>query len=629
MAIEFFCPHCHHQYKLKDELAGKTATCKTCREKITIPHPVTVPDEAAAEAAALAALADEPAKAEQDAASKLIDVECQFCSHKWTEPISRAGKNALCPNPECRQRIKIPEPKDEGQYDWRQTKTKGPSLAKQNQQKLEGVQDAAETKQLSDETVRKHLVEEEFEPRPLKQKVMFVVLALGLVAGLAFGGWYLTRSRTEQREDRLMQESVEELAKSSGELPKDEAGVFTAVMHVAAGEHGVRHDATAKFKEGMDQYAKARDALRPSPSPARNAAVADLAVATLNLGGTEEQAREQIRLRWMPDPNLKTRPNERVFTVFEELNKTLDLVQTADLEYRHQLTRRLTRELIKRGQPALAAELLPRAMFAPAEQHEARAVVAVELYRADRNSDLARKIAADLAGRAPEIAKIAPPPPAIQTLFVVLQTTTKPPIAAPATAATASDNNRYVYTGVHLLEDRPAEALKLAQGGRPEAQLRCLALCADWSADPAPALDAAWGVVSTHGGKKDSTLSPWPILGLVRVAAEKGKYDLAKQFADKIPDPSLQAWGRGEAIRARLAAAPKEKADEKWVELPDPPDPKKYRAGHALALVEVARQNARLSGDRGAEVRAVSSWAAPFAAFGKAGVALGLQDREK
>src|SRR5687767_5507098 len=113
MAIEFNCPHCQHQYRLKDELAGKTATCKGCRQKITIPQPVTVPDAAALEAAAAAAYADEPAKAELDAASQVVNVECQFCNHKWTEPLTRAGKNTLCPNPECRQRVKIPEPKKE------------------------------------------------------------------------------------------------------------------------------------------------------------------------------------------------------------------------------------------------------------------------------------------------------------------------------------------------------------------------------------------------------------------------------------------------------------------------------------------------------------------------------------
>src|SRR5262249_20782729 len=132
-----------------DELAGKTATCKNCRKKIVIPNPVTIPDDTPLpapptdlEAAASAALADEPVKAE-DEAKKIIDVECPHCNHKWTEPIERAGKNTLCKNPECKARVKIPEPKDDGQYDWQHKKSKLPEGAKQNQEKLEGVVDAA------------------------------------------------------------------------------------------------------------------------------------------------------------------------------------------------------------------------------------------------------------------------------------------------------------------------------------------------------------------------------------------------------------------------------------------------------------------------------------------------------
>ncbi|MBN9122542.1 MAG: hypothetical protein J0I06_25915 [Planctomycetes bacterium] len=636
MAIEFNCPHCQHQYKLKDELAGKTATCKTCRKKITIPQPVTVPDDApaldaaAAEAAALAALADEPAKVEQDAASQVLNVECQYCNHKWTEPLTRAGKNTLCPNPECRQRVKIPEPKKEDILDWRQMRTKGPSLAKENQQKLDGVQDAADVKQLSSETVREHILEDDVEPRPLKQKVLFGLLAVGLVVGLVFGVMYLTRTRTTKREDGLLEDAQKEFVGSVEGLPKDEAPVYAALMHMAAGEHAVRHDETPKFKHGMDQLAKAREALRPPPhTPARNAAVAELAVATLVMGGTEEQAREQIRLRWLPDSQLRTRPNERVFTIYEELNKTLDLLQTADMEFRTHLARRLTRELMKRGQTVMADQLIPRALFSQSEQPEGRAVVALEIYRADKGSDLPKKAADELRARGAELLTPGTPPPAsVQTLFLVLKTDRAPLVAPPPAGSSPSDHSRYAYVGFHLLEDRAPDALKIAQmPGRPETQLRCLALYADWAADPGPALDAAWGVISANAGKKEATIPPSSVLRLVQIAAAAGKHDQATQFADKLADDGLKAWAKGDAVRLRLAAAPKERGADTWIELPD--DAKKLRAGHALGRLWLARHNTRLSGDRAAEVKAASAWPAPISSFGKAGVALGLQDREK
>lgn len=48
MPIEFACPQCQKKYRLKDELAGKTAKCAKCNHRIKIPDP------------AAAALASEP-----------------------------------------------------------------------------------------------------------------------------------------------------------------------------------------------------------------------------------------------------------------------------------------------------------------------------------------------------------------------------------------------------------------------------------------------------------------------------------------------------------------------------------------------------------------------------------------
>jgi DNA-directed RNA polymerase subunit RPC12/RpoP len=631
MAIEFDCPHCGHHYRLKDDLAGKAAQCKNCRKKITVPQAVTVPDDPPpvdVEAAALAAWADAP-QAEEDPSKKLIPVECSYCGHKWTEPLTRAGKNTLCPNPECKQRVKIPEPKDET-YDWRQTRTKGPSLAKENQQKLEGVQDAADVKQLSPETVRETILEDDVEPRPLKQKVLFAVLAVSLLAGLVFGVMYGLSSRKEGKEDRLMEEAQKEFADfaaSAEALPKDEVPLFTAAMHLAGAEHALRHDSKEKLKLSMDHYAKAQVALRQAPyTPARNAAVAELAVAILALGGTEEQAREQVRIRWTPDYGVKTRPNEQLFTVHQELEKVLRLVTTADADFRAYLARRLTRELVKRDQTAIATDLIPAMLFSQAEQPEGRALVALELYRLNPASQHARREADALAGTKGASS------PSVQTLFLVLKPTNAPGVPALSKSGTLSESSRLAHTGALLLEKKWADALAVAQrpSTRPEEQLRALALCADWSDDPGPALDAALPIVINATGpkaRKEVNLPPFAILRLAQIAAATGKAEQARQFADGMPDDGAKAWARGDVARMRLAAAPKEKGEETWLELPD--DPKKYRAGHAWGLVWIARQNARISGDRGEEAKRVGAWPAPFSAFGKVGVALGVQDREK
>ncbi|MGZ0167652.1 MAG: TFIIB-type zinc ribbon-containing protein [Planctomycetales bacterium] len=45
MTIEFECPDCSREYRVKDELAGRNVTCKGCGEKISIPDQDAADDE--------------------------------------------------------------------------------------------------------------------------------------------------------------------------------------------------------------------------------------------------------------------------------------------------------------------------------------------------------------------------------------------------------------------------------------------------------------------------------------------------------------------------------------------------------------------------------------------------------
>src|SRR5262245_21938475 len=106
MAIVFNCPLCDFPYKLKDELAGKRATCRNpnCRQVITIPEPAglrisdlggMLPDDvprsstplpvnpADLEAAALAALSETEQEKADTAAETAIPMVCPHCDHKW------------------------------------------------------------------------------------------------------------------------------------------------------------------------------------------------------------------------------------------------------------------------------------------------------------------------------------------------------------------------------------------------------------------------------------------------------------------------------------------------------------------------------------------------------------------
>lgn len=646
MAIEFNCPHCDFAYRgrqaLKDEFAGKTAKCRNpnCRQVITIPQagtatlkpgdtpPPSPPIDV--EAAALSVLADAPA---EQVAPQTVPMTCDFCGHQWTEPIAKAGKNTLCPNPECRQRMKVPVPKDHIAQDWRTGGHRGPSLAKENFEKPTDVQDAGDAKIASRESFRQAGVElEEIEPRSPKQKALIALAVVLPPLLIGCGIWLWISSRTARKHDNLMAEAIrewDEKLDDSAKPPAAEVPLYAAVLRLAAGEYAVRKNEKAKFKEGFEEFERARTLLKDAPqkdSPGkpvaaweRNALLAELAVSHLTLGGTDDQAKAELRFRWVPDTTVGKAPRvqERgTSTVHRELTRTLELLRGAEFDYRAAVARRLTRELARRGQPGLAVENLHTMLFEAAEQPEARAVVALEIYRLDKDSEHPRAVAEWLKQvvRSPNL---NPYPASATTLWKVLGTDKVPLIDEPSANGQVGDQSGSAYTGVYLLQGRPDDAVKLAQRiGKAEPRLRALALCAEWLDDPTPALDAALPTVGELAKKKDAGLPQAATLRLAQRAAEVGKADEAKALAEGLADDGLRAW-------ARATPPAKGSIDEAAVETPD--DVRKYRVGHAWARLALARQNAKAGGW---DPKKLSGWPAVVKPFGLAGIALGQEDRD-
>lgn len=637
MAIAFNCPHCLFSYRLPDKYGGKQARCKNpeCRQIITIPKPITIPDDAAAplsqeeaDTLALAALADEPSAAPTESASadKPIPVNCPYCDHKWTVPRAMGGKNVLCPNPECRQRVRVEQPKDDGPTDWRQFKTKLPSGAKQNFEKLEGVQDAADVRIVSGTALREaDATGVEVEPRSLKEKLAIALTILGLIAGGVLSGWLLVNRRVAVQEDQLIADARAEFTKLAPELNPTEAALASALLHLAAAEHALRHNEFKKTKEAQNLLGQALDEVRRQPpgSIVRSLIAYEVALTTLTFGGNDEEVAEQLRFRWLPDinPTRPTRINEKTPTVHEELGRALVLLIGTDAELRFVIARRLTRELIRRGRADVAAAIIPLTLFTDGEREEARAVVALEVYRADAQSPLPQQTAEELKGLKPQNA------PSAQTLFSALKIN-KPVLYGPpppGTGPVASEGSLLAYTGLRLLENKPEEALALAQRGpRPDVQLKLLALCAEWSPDPTAAVATAKRVIETYRGKRDVSLNPAHIIRITLAAANSGQVDMSHELANTLTDEGLRAWLKAAVIRELVASRPDQKAEETWAEAPD--DPKRFRAGHALGRMLVARHNTQLSHDREKEKKETALWPTPARPFALAGIALGLQD---
>jgi len=552
MAITFNCPECQHLYRaLPDKLAGKRATCKNpdCRKVITIPQPSPtaglsiaelggiVPEEngkdqtplptnpADVEAAALAALSDSAQEKEETAAEGAIPMTCPHCDHKWTEPAAKAGKNTLCPNPECRQRAKVPEPKKgAAPTDWRTGGTNKPTLAKENFEQPDDVM-SAQAKVVSKEAwTEGGGAEQDLEPIPLKRRLFVGTLFAIPVLLIAAGAWFLWNWRVDRGETSAIQTAIDEFAQSGkDELSPAEAPICSAILEIGAGEYALRSrlEEGQALEQAFNHFAKAQTELRkagqadPKQTAGERAAVAgQLAVATLGLGGTDEQVKDRTRLRWVPE-TVSGRPlrvNEKTHNVYDELRKTLQLFQGADFDLRAGVARRLTRELVKAGQVEVAMGV-PEMLFAPPEQAEAKAIIALEIYRLDRGAEKPRQVADELKGKLSgrTAGNFKPTPVSAQTLWLVLETPKAPTIAPPPSGPQVADPTRLAYVGFYLLKGEADKALELARrpGGSLGGQLRALALYADWAPDPGPAADLAVSAITTQTkGKKDAPPVP-------------------------------------------------------------------------------------------------------------------------
>src|SRR5262249_10912675 len=253
MAIVFDCPFCGVNYRLKDEVGGKTATCKNpnCRKVIPIPMangPVrpTKHTPADLDALAAAAFADEPA---QKTAEATIEVTCARCDHRWMVEASREGKNVLCP--ECRNPNRVPTRKKDEKADWRTGG--GPSMAKRETgMDREGAFGTAHMGGISDDTARKIVSErvEEEEPEERRKKLIKRgIITFVVLGGVGAGGYFAFKTRKEMKADASMVDAVKEVEDNASNDAK-----AMAVIHRASGEHHARtaendKDATAALND--------------------------------------------------------------------------------------------------------------------------------------------------------------------------------------------------------------------------------------------------------------------------------------------------------------------------------------------------------------------------------------------
>jgi len=645
MPIEMSCPFCQKTYKLKDELAGKKVTCAnvTCRRAFQVPgtaqhtalgqnpkpNPPAKPATPAkpakasnpdADAEALAALNDDPSAAPQD-----IEMLCVSCDHKWNVGLDMQGKNVLCP--ECRHRQKVPVMKD-NRRDWR-VKEGAPSLAKQ--EKLEGVQATTDVTFVSGEALRKTgVIQDNYEARPLR--FWFLVIGVPIVTiGILVAGLLSWRtSSKEMKLERFVNEAIKEIDEAK-DLPTAEAPLFRAALRISAGEFAIHRNDPEGLKDALNYFAKARQELdSASPSLPRDLLLAELAVANLELGGTDDEVIRQVRIRWTPAPagTSRAKLNEKTHDVQAELLSILKVLRREDRpaapEARQLAIRRLAKELSTRGKPEMLDTLITGTTFFDTELNEAHCLAAAEVYRISGKPDKALELATNLK---PQIQGLGP------AAFQAICLSVEPPITGVAlhklsAGGDLQDGPRLTHTLANILQKKPDDAFNVAKRGGPaESRARALAFVAETSTEPAQALEAAREAVNPSG--KGPAISDFILARLAIQAGRIGNQELFDHFTKAMKDERSRSWAKGESVRQKLQSGEAKTVEESLLELPQ--DPKDYRVGMAWGRLAMARNNAKVLGQSGKDAAAsFDRWGAgSFKPFGLTGLALGLQDRDR
>jgi hypothetical protein len=317
MPIRFKCPNpvCRKPLVVKDHLGGKKAACPACKKPLTVPTLVAPP--ANIEDFAAAALADAPATADAGDTGGPIRLECPFCAEPVEFAANLAGKQAPCPNPECRRIVKVPVPAKAKATDWRQAGLSGPMGTRENVQKAVEAQQAANVRigRVSLEAL------EEAGALPIEQELVttadkvkrwirrVAVTALA-VAVIALSWSWLTRKQQESREKEALTKVRQWLdqwskldAAEAARLPEEEREALRlqcAELHRALGSFLIRD---AQNKKTLDQarleFLGARaEADHAKASPQRDLILADLALSQIDLGGTDEEIASKVRMKW-------------------------------------------------------------------------------------------------------------------------------------------------------------------------------------------------------------------------------------------------------------------------------------------------------------------------------------------
>ncbi len=504
--IKVRCEGCKKTLSVKPHLAGKRVACPVCKKPLVIPVPTAAPagpPPEDVEALAAAALFEDPAakQAEEEAAATTIDFTCSWCDEALHFNIELAGKQEPCPH--CKRIVKVPIPKDHRPKNWREVKG-GPAVARMRDEKLEGVMSSNEKGGVSLGALEEAgaLPPEQKEPVPVRVWVRRGLLAVVGLAAVVVGWIVLSNYLTNNQQEDELKKALE------AKLPP----LPSAAIYRAAGEYYTRTRQADKAQESFRKAAQAPFAATKDSAAQqleRDAFLIDLALTWVDLGGTDEEDLDKVKLHWKK--------------VQKELGEVLLAIRSP--EALQTGLREVGGKLIKAGKPELAQVLAVQVVnvintkAAPPDGGETAA------QKAAKTPLSAQKIAFLLKDHSEDAKAIAAPP----------DKNTADPIARQGYAEGYARGGDFSKAeDVAKAAGPPLECLQAALG------VAAVALQAEKAEVAGPLLVFA-REQAAKARKAGVTVPAWDLLQLSRLLAQAGKTTEAKEMLAQLPDKTTKA----------------------------------------------------------------------------------------
>ena len=330
MPVQFSCNACKKKFKAADKFAGKTIPCPSCKVPLIVPAlqagsipPEIAPPQASVKTKsqaeqdieAMAALALEETKQEEDVVPQFIQFECTFCDEKVSLPIDLGGKQAPCPG--CRRILKVPMPavvKKTGP-DWKKQPDKRPSGAlRKEEPELEGTWNSTMDTVSRDALLEAGAIVEEYEPLTRAEKIKRAVMVLVVLVSGLLGILYYNSYRGKVNEDAQIAKI--ELSIKSGDLANS-SGEIKAVLlaGIASFRLSESPDVPAsKIKKTLQSALASLD--KASSLFEKDFALLELSRSIVELGGGKDDVRDNKKLKWDEVQKFLKQPFES-FTIPE------------------------------------------------------------------------------------------------------------------------------------------------------------------------------------------------------------------------------------------------------------------------------------------------------------------------